>query len=341
MVKKELISRWRTEAGQKLLKEILSTMRKNKNLNHVLNLEMIDNRWDLRGAVLSIVESEKTIGNQDHLLNQKFGTLKLKHAELENIDFSYAEINYATFQECSFNNCLFTETRAEELRIYATDFNNCEFLKTNFSYSFMNMNIASHSGSYMNCKFTKTNLKECVFSFPIVDNCFFQDCNLYATNFDGSRLRHVKFKGKVDSPWFKGFSISADKSLFLIFNRINPRDYPNEMVNVDFTEAELRGVSFSDSIDLTQCHFPENEMYIYIENLNQLMSKVRLAIEQNWTGENKRKGLALLDDVYFTKHKTNQNQDFIDMFPIPTSDADFDELFFGLIKTMNRDVISL
>ncbi|GAA5030078.1 hypothetical protein GCM10011506_18900 [Marivirga lumbricoides] len=342
-MQQRLINRWKSQEGKYLLSEVLSKLSCNKSLDTIKGLEKYAGRWDLRGAPLSTLKSERKIEGEGTSFTQKYGSLKLKNIHVESIDFSYADISYSWWQQCRVNNCIFEGTKAKELQIYASDFFNCTFRNTSFNYSFLNNNLGKNSGSYKRVNFIECDLKECIFSFPEIENCIFENCNLMATNFDGSRFKHCKFIGKVDSPWFSGYSTTAQKSIFWIFNRVNPKDYPNLMQNVDFSEADLIGVSFINEIDLSQCVFPkDDEKYIVVRNLKKVYHTVERLMREKWDTNELRKGVSLLNNLYFTKDRQNQNIDFIDKKIMVFSDekSDFGEKFFSLIKETNKKVNS-
>ncbi|WP_276089288.1 pentapeptide repeat-containing protein [Pedobacter sp. JY14-1] len=335
---KELINRWKLDEGKELLDRVQNALKHNIPLDEIKGLGKHNGRWDLRGSVLSTVENERTIGNKEHQLVQKFGTLKLKRAKLNDVDFSYANISYSVFQLCIFSNCVFQGTKAKELRIYASDFNNCFFEKVDLSYSFMNINIGKNAGSFAGCEFINCNLRECIYSFPVVDACLFKNCNLYATNFDGSRMKNVTFLGEVNSCWFKGYSESAIPSLFYFFNKVDPKGYPNKMINVDFSDSELIGVSFVNGIDLRYCKFPIDERYLLVKNLSQVYDKVIEIIEQEWEVSDKKKALKLIDLLYFNDERKCQNADLIDKSIMVDDDGslEFGNKLFNLIKEVSK-----
>ena len=339
MTKKDLINRWKLSEGGEILKAVLVALKKRQHFGEIPGLKKFEDRWDLRGATLSVIKNERTIGDKDHKLIQKLGSLKLENVKFENVDLSYADISHGMFQECYFDNCLFMETKAREIHICSSDFNACIFSKTNFSYSFMNKNIGNNAGSFKNCKFLNANLKEAIFSFPVMDNCVLENCNLYATDFDGTRMRNVRFIGRVDSPWFRGYSTSAQQSVFWIFNKINPKDYPNRMENVDFSKANLAGVTFSNEIDLSNCILPDGDNYLLVSNMRTVYSEAVDVINNNWEIEDKRKALSLIENLYFNKDKQNQKFDLIDksIMVDDNQSREFGEKFFNLIKEVNRD----
>lgn len=333
MIKQELVKRWNSPEGQALLNGIKKCLSCKIPLSSVAGLQKYLGRWDLRGAKLSEINDERKIEAGGHSFIQKFGSLKVRSSIIESVDFSFSDISYSVWEKCNISNCLFEEVSAKEIHIVASNFLNCNFKKANLAYSYMNKNIGTDSGSYIGVSFDEANLSECIFCFPIIKNCRFLNCNLKATNFDGSRMENCQFIGEVNSPWFRGYSTTAQKSLLGLFNKVDTKKYPNRMQNVDFSEAKLIGVSFSNSIDLSKCIFPEDNDYIIINNLKYTMEKARYIIESEWQGEDKRRGMLLIESVYFKKDKQDQSKDIIDTFPISTCDIEFDNKFFGLIRS--------
>jgi uncharacterized protein YjbI with pentapeptide repeats len=323
MRKNELISRWYTEEGTALLNSIFFAFSKKKTLNEIVELKKHDGRWDLRGAPLSGILNEINIGNKAHQLSLKSGSLEIKNYAFNDVDFSYATISYGQFYKCTFQNCEFTASKGKEMHIYACNFDHCSFEKADFSYSFINKNISKDAGSFTNCKFQKTNLRESIFTFPIMESCLFEDCGLYACSFDGSRMRNVKFIGIVDSPWFNGYSTKADTSVFWVFNRINPKEFPNPMYNVDFSEAELLYIVFGNGIDLSKCIFPKDDArYLYIKNLKEVSIKAIELINKEWEGRDKEIALGLMNAIYFSKNKQDQKSDFVSLEPGKNNEID-------------------
>lgn len=335
MRKNELISRWYTEDGTALLNSILFAFSKKNKLNEIDGLKKHDGRWDLRGAPLSGILNETNIGNKTHQLSLKSGSLEIKNYVFDDVDFSYATISSGQFYKCTFQNCEFTASKGKEIHIYACNFDHCSFEKADFSYSFINKNISKDAGSFTNCKFQKTNLRESFFTFPIMESCLFENCDLYACSFDGSRMRNVKFIGIVDSPWFNGYSINADTSVFWVFNRINPKELPNPMYNVDFSNAELFYVAFSNGIDLSNCIFPEDQTrYLYIQHLREVNIRAIEIINTKWEGRDQEIALNLMNTIYFSDSKLDQKTNFISLDPNRKNDVK--AKLFKLFKELNE-----
>jgi uncharacterized protein YjbI with pentapeptide repeats len=343
MTKQELVKRWKTEESLAVIKRAIECLTKGKPLSMIVGLEKHSGRWDLRGAQLSTLENEKRIESGGHGVTQKFGTLKLKNAKIESVDFSYADISYSWWERCSVSNCLFEETKAREIRAYATDFLMCVFRKANLHYSYIE-NIGANAGSFKQVEFIETNLSECLFSFPTIEDCLFLDCNLVETIFDGSRFKDCKFKGDTDSAWFRGYSKNAQKSILGLFHRVNPKAYPNRMENVDFSKAELKSNCFSDEIDLSRCIFPKDDSkYILVRNLKEVYEQAKQLISKEWSGEDKRKAVSFIDNLFYRPDHQNQPMDLIDknLLTDEGKDQEFGEKFFNLIREINSKVVSI
>lgn len=336
MTKIALTNRWKSKEGQLRLEEIINNLIKGIPLSSIKGLEKYCGRWDFRGAKLSVIEKEQKIETEGHSFVKKTGSLKIKNTTIESVDFSFADISYSLFEKSIIKDCLFEETIAKEIRIVACEVLDCVFRKSNFSYSYLNENIGSNSGSFINVQFIETNFKESIFYFPIVENCVFADCNLRATNFDGSRMKNCTFIGKVDSPWFSGFSINAHKSVLGIFNRVDPKQYPNPMENVDFSKAVLTGVAFRNGIDLSKSKFPKDESYLIVRNIKKTFLTAKEKISKEWEGEDRRIGLHMIENVYYTKDYHNQSMSVIDRYLLLEQFGEsFANRFFKLINTLN------
>lgn len=333
---KELINRWNSEQGKALLAEIIKNISMGIPLESIIGLNKYLGRWDLRGAKLSKIETKQKIESGKYDFIKTTGTFRVKNITLESIDFSFADISYSVFENTILRDCLFDNLKGKELRFIACHIENCSFFKSNISYSFINENVGSNSGHIKNVKFVQTNLAESIFYFPIVEDCIFSDCNLIATNFDGSRMKNCKFIGKVDSAFFNGYSLNANKSVLLFFNKINPMNFLNPMENIDFSEAQLIGVTFKNGIDLSKCKFPKNENYIVIKNANKTFLKAKEKISIEWDGEDKRIALYMIEKVYYTNEYFNQSICIIDKYLIIEQFGEiFADKLFHLIADLN------
>ena len=93
MNKTELIKRWQSKVGNELLQKVIHYLNNGKSLYNIEGLEKHNDRFDLRGAKLSVIKKENNIEVSGHSLSLKTGSLKLNHIVLESVDFSFGDIS--------------------------------------------------------------------------------------------------------------------------------------------------------------------------------------------------------------------------------------------------------
>ena len=264
--RQNLIDRWTTEEGKVLHKEIIARLTKEKPLEELNGLKRIEDKFDLRG--ISFPKEYSAYDYKGKLLKQVAGSLKFKGIKVDNIDFTYADIQTTEWTNCRFSNVKFYGANLEQLRITNCAFENVLFQNTKLSYSYLNIRNGTKSGSFKNVTFKNSQLNETRFSFPTIEDCIFDSCNLHAADFDGGRFKDCKFIGEVNSPWFRKHSIKEFEPN-LIFNQVNKRLFTNEMQNIDFSAATLKYVTFSKDLNLSQCKFGQGTKFESFEKLEK------------------------------------------------------------------------
>ena len=250
--KQNLTDRWVTSEGELLLATIVDFLSSQRPLDEIKAIQKIDDRFDLRG--ISFPKEFADNNYKGKRMHQVVGSSKFKNTGIENADFSHADIQHTEWKNCLFKNVKFHSTQMVQVTMTNCDFEDVEFLNTRLSYSHLNIRTGKKSGSFKKVTFKKSKLNETRFSFPTIEDCSFEDCNLYAADFDGSRFKNCKFIGEVNSPWFRRHSINEFEPNYLL-NQIDKTKFTNEMDNVDFSAATLKYVTFSKNLDLTKCKF--------------------------------------------------------------------------------------
>ncbi|RZJ19907.1 MAG: pentapeptide repeat-containing protein [Acinetobacter sp.] len=257
----QLKQRWETDEGKSLLQAVIKALKKGRDLTEISSLKHHEGKVDLRGISFPKEYNEFFNYKTSKYIKWADGSLKFEESKLQNIDFSYSDIQVTTWEKCSFIDCLFYQVDARTITFIACEFLNVIFKNTRFSYGYLNIRKGKLSGSFKNVSFIKSQFSETRSSFPIIDNCLFEDCNFYAADFDGSRFSNTKFKGVLNCPWFRKHSKNEFEPNYF-FNRIDKSKFTNEMLNVDFSEATLEYVGFSNDLDLKDCKLP---LHIKIE----------------------------------------------------------------------------
>lgn len=328
----EIKDRWNTPSGFNKREWVINALKNNTSLEECI--EKYNGKWDLRGIKLTTPQIlQETLST--HVVSINDNTLEFKHINLNDIDFSYADLSYTLWTYCKFENLIMYSTNFSNVRLWACSMKNCNIEKTNLSGSLLGSRLKKNSGTYQGVVFKNSNFKNTAYSFPLFNNCSFIDCALDDVNFDGSRFENCIFKGKLYSPIFRGFTTKYEKRFFWE-RSINPYDFPNKMINVDFSDAQLYGVSFIDGVDISTCKLPKQGEYLLVNDLEAVYSQVHDVVKQEWYGEDKRLGLDIINNIYYTKHHKNQNQDIVDKaFLTEQFSPEFGNRFFELIKRIN------
>lgn len=266
--KQSLIDRWKNPDWVVLYNRIIKALKKGKKLENIPNIPFYNNRIDLRG--ISFPKERTQYFYKGKNINQVTGSLKLRRLSLKNIDLTYADIQQSKWKNCNFQDIVFKHTNCEQLECLNCGFENVVFENTRLSYSYLNIRTGKQSGFFINVRFIKSLLNETRFSFPVFKDCYFENCNFYAADFDGSRFENTIFKGKINSPWFRKHSKNEYEPNILL-NQVDKTKYTNEMKNIDFTKSQLEYVDFSIDLDLSNCKFPET---IKFEKLAQLKDSI-------------------------------------------------------------------
>ncbi|WPU98893.1 pentapeptide repeat-containing protein [Mucilaginibacter sp. cycad4] len=329
---KEIKDRWTTIEGEKKLKTIIRCLQKHTSFDECA--EKIDGRWDLRGIKLSEPQI-KQYSILNYSIKENENILEFKDVKLKNIDFSFSDLSYTTWIRCEFENIKMLNTKANYLKFWACSMKLSDIEKTDFQNSLLGGRLEVNSGSFEDVKFKESKFNKTYYSFPLFKDCVFKNCNLTEVNFDGSRFEDCAFTGKLCSTIFRGITSHFEKQTFFE-KKINPNDFPNLMKNVDFTRAELNGVSFINGVDLSTCKLPALGDYLLVSNLAELFAEVKATITSEWGGEHMRIGLQVIDLIYYTNHHTNQKLEIVDKtFLIEQFGSDFAEKFYGLVKRIN------
>ncbi len=253
--KQSLIDRWKSGVGAKLQTQIIARLKNGRFIGDLDGLAKVEGKFDLRG-----ISFPKTYSEYDYKgkqIKQVSGSLSFKNVELADVDFTYCDLQHTKWRHCKFNRIDFRHAQLQQLELIACGFEDVLFHDARLSYSFMNIRDGKESGYFRHVRFSKSKLNETRFSFPTIEDCQFDNCNLYAADFDGSRLKNCKFLGEVNSPWFRRHSKNEFEPNFF-FNQIDKTRFVNPMENIDFTEATLKYVSFSKDLDLSSCKFAQD-----------------------------------------------------------------------------------
>lgn len=318
---KNLMERW--ESDDILIKKYSEILRSFKS-GSVLGISKDAKYYDLRGIKLNpLTNKEREVERVVFIKPNKFS----------DIDFSYADLSNSEWRNCEFINCKFENTTFFNVKLENCQFKEIDFVNCKFKNSNLGINSLKNSGKYYKVNFIKNTFKYVDFRFPIFDECNFIENNITQVDFDGSRFFNTKFSGIIDSADFRGYSLFASTKILGLFKVFDPLKFKNEMINVDFSNCELKYVGFYNDIDLSKCNFPKGDNYLYIKNPSKCYTQAKMTIQNTWKNDKERKeAINIIDEFWFPKSKHNMKTDFLTKTKIGGFPMQFTEKLFSLIK---------
>jgi len=194
-----------------------------------------------------------------------------ENIHLENVDLSRANLAYSLWVRCSFRNVHFANSKARGVNFTSSTMESARFEDSDLKLANWGMDRLN-GPLVIDTLFVGCDLRQSMYAHPLFRNCRWVDCNLKGINFRGSRFEDCSFEGLLDEVWFRGHSSDPEPRIAAL---------RNPMKNVDFSRAELTGVSFSHGIDLTSCEFP-SEGYVRIFHPEKVYREALRRVQSNW-----------------------------------------------------------
>ncbi len=240
-------------------------------------------RWD--DIALSFFKEfkPKILSTKNKLINSPFGLTEdgkqdyrgfqlegqqIRKIIFEEADFSYSNFSRSSFEKCEFNKVVFSKADFTEFSergnvFFDSEFTKCKIIKAGIGYL---------GTKYIDVAFNNCNFQGAVFIRPEYDRCFFENCKLNGIDFNASSFVDCQFQGILKEVWFRGNFASQEESKQFGQSRVN------EMINVSFKLAELQDVTFSDGCDLSTVILPEDSTYLYCDNWESRLMKLKNGI---------------------------------------------------------------
>mgnify|MGYP001560830211 CR=1 FL=1 len=235
MTRKQIISRWDTTKGKKIKEDIINELSKRNGhiAKNIEGLGEIDGRCDIRGLSLP-------------------GPRKLRGVSFESVDMSFANLSNWWIEGCYLDNVYFGSVKADNWADHGNHFKNVKWVGSDLTCG----GFGYKGSKYQNCVFERCSFGKSVFIRPEYDDCLFLNCMLRDIDFNGASFVRCKFVGMLKDVWFRGsFAYDSDFETFGM-----PRK--NKMIQVDFSDAQFDGVTFSNGCDLSTVT-PPNDPWIY------------------------------------------------------------------------------
>jgi uncharacterized protein YjbI with pentapeptide repeats len=246
-----LKSRWRSEAGARLTTAVLERLRSVRPLED-LPLDRHEGRLDLRGLTIPTPERSRRAQVGRYFVEELDDLLEIAQP-LEQLDFSGAVLDHLRFFEARIDDCLFEGTRCRDWRLWATDVTETSFRGADLRKSALGGWHEQRGNVYVGCDFSAADLRDAECRAAEFVDCVFDHTRLDEVDFGSSAFVRCRFAGELREVIFYDHGFQTGKPT------------PNEMRDVDFTDAELHWVEFR-GLDLSQVRLPESPNHLIVDH---------------------------------------------------------------------------
>lgn len=265
-----------------------------------LPLETKEGRTNLSGLVFpepAVVRRYQTVFAA---ITQKESAVVHK-PKWKNLDFSGGELSGLRIMGGELQNCRFDKCGLQDLRVWATQITETSFRGADLRKAALGGVQDGRRNNFRDVDFTDADLRQTAYTAAAFERCVFRNAKLVKIDFQTSTFVDCRFEGELREVLFydRGFKGEAFP--------------PNEMVNVDFSRAELHFVEFR-GLSLDRVHLPEDEAHIVIRNVASVLDKMLhalrqedditaktlvayLAVKRKWVAPNQAQEVINLEDV--------------------------------------------
>ena len=205
-----------------------------------------DGKLDLRGCPLHFSVNEH-----------------LEDLEISDMDFTYAEMGWLVLQQSRITNCKFSYASMDKWWEKTCRFSNVKFDHTGLYDSIFGI----AQSLYEKVDFTKSIMNGS-FMMPQFVDCNFSRARLTGTDFGNSTFTRCCFAGPLTNVRFwHHYKIPSDKEKY--------GDIPkNEMIDVDFSNAEFHGLQFFGDLDLSRTILPADDHLFLVRDYRLAMQQM-------------------------------------------------------------------
>jgi uncharacterized protein YjbI with pentapeptide repeats len=165
-------------------------------------------------------------------------------------------------------NCRFDYSDLRGIRIWATTMQDVSFRHANLRDSVLGGVKDGVWNRFIDVDFSEANLSRTIYEAAEFERCAFVDSNIVNVDFQSSNFKNCRFEGELKDVLFYRHGFKGE-------------GYPpNEMMDVDFTGANLHDVDFRD-LDLAGVRFPSDDEHLVIQNFAVALDRAAAALEKN------------------------------------------------------------
>jgi uncharacterized protein YjbI with pentapeptide repeats len=226
-----------------------------------LGLGSKDGRVDLNGLTLPELRVKRTFEFNGIPIEEIESAPFVKCAKWKSFDFTASKLKHLRLTECELSDCLFDGCQLEDLRVWATTFRECSFTRANLRGAVLGAVENGKRNVYSGVDFSGADLRRTVYTAAAFERCNFRYSKLEGIDFGTSTFRDCVFEGELRDVVFyrRGFKGESFP--------------PNEMLNVDFSQAKLHDVGFR-GLTLEQVKLPDDSDHILIRNVTVTLNRL-------------------------------------------------------------------
>ncbi len=300
----ELATRWAREPWLSLGPLVHHLLVKGRRLDR-LEISRHDGRIDLRGlpfprrgrwgAFPWLPELQPASADLPvmHGLRAPF-----KGPKLEGVDLSFADLEDTLWESCTFKDVIARSANLSNCVFSDSLFEDVDFTGANLFCSVLGGFTGYETNTFRRVNFTRADLRQTVYRFPLFEGCDFSGAKFANVDFGASRFVRCRFVGKLKGAEFRGswemrYHLGQEREYF-DKRRIMPADIKNKMLDVDFSHADLNGVTFW-GVDLSNCKLPSDDRHVIVRDPRSFYERVKAVLATEWSGSQREETLDILD----------------------------------------------
>ena len=248
-----------------------------------LTVPRIYGRVDLRNLMVREPSVRATTRTEMADVDWLDGVTQLKSVHWKSIDFSGSHLPHLLFFNCTIDDCVFDKCFCQEWGLWGTVVTNTTFRAADLRNSAIGAVEDDKRNCYRSVDFSGADLRGTAYKATEFTGCQFRSARLDKVDFETSTFSACVFAGELREVQFYRTGYKGEAFP------------PNDMRNVDFTQATLRDVEFR-GIDLDTARLPSDADHIVLDHFGEAMDRVLDALQRHpasWA-----KGLAAYLDVY-------------------------------------------
>jgi|GEM_PF-3074814 len=230
--------------------------------------QLIDGRIDIRGLVLPTASVESRIDLPVATLEKTRQPVRIANAKWNSIDFTSSFISNLKFEDCEFTNCVFDSCDCTNWGIWSSKLTECSFVEAKLRGAVMGgLTNRRLRNEFVGVNFSSTDLRGSYWPAGKVFRCLFDGTKLDRVEFGSVEFVDCRFLGPLNSTIF--YRTGFDGQEFP----------PNDLLNVDFSDATLSMVAFRGP-SLVTTKFPNDSDHVVIENLPRALATLIYLVKQ-------------------------------------------------------------